>query len=91
MNLKDQSGFTLLELIVVVALVGILSALAIPNYMRIQTRARSAEARIALAAIYMGEMIHHSEHRSYTACVADVPSRLSLVGIREWKLWSFGK
>ena len=49
---KGPAGFTLIELMIVVAIIGILVAVAIPNFMRYQAKAKQAEAKIALGGIW---------------------------------------
>ena len=48
---RNKAGFTLVELMVVVALIGVLSAVAIPSFLTYQARSRRAEAYANLAAI----------------------------------------
>jgi len=52
MKRKLARGFTLIELMIVVAIIGILAAIAIPNFMRFQARARQSEAKANLKAIF---------------------------------------
>lgn len=62
-----QGGFTLIELMIVVGIIGILAAIAIPNFERYQSKARQSESKIALAAIYGGEKAFYSEYTAYAA------------------------
>ena len=53
--IKNQKGFSLIELMVVVAIIGLLAALAIPNYQRFQRRAMQTEATTVMSNIYTAQ------------------------------------
>jgi prepilin-type N-terminal cleavage/methylation domain-containing protein len=56
-----RNGFTLIELIVLVAIVGILATIAVPNFIRLQTRSRSAEALTNLGTLRDLEQARYAE------------------------------
>lgn len=69
-SLKRQDGFTLVELMVVVAIIGLLSAVAIPNFQKYQAKAKTAEAKLQLSAIYTAEVSFFSDFSIYHHCLA---------------------
>ena len=64
-QIKGQKGFTLIELMIVVAIIGILAAIAIPNFLRYQAKSRQSEAKTNLGAIFVAETAYLSENSVY--------------------------
>ena len=78
---NNQSGFTLVELLVVVIILGVLSALAYPAYSAVVRRARYAEARQQMSSMAREVQIYHIENGSYPP---DVNPDTQPKGIMNW-------
>lgn len=68
-SLKRQDGFTLVELMVVVAIIGLLSAVAIPNFKKYQAKAKISEAKLQLASLYTAQSAFFSDYNMYGQCL----------------------
>ncbi len=58
--MKNQKGFSLIELLIVVVIVGIIAAIAVPNLLASRRAANEGSAISALRTIHGAEMIYHS-------------------------------
>ena len=65
----NRRGFTLIELMIVVVIIGILAALAIPKFMKVTGKAKVAEAKTILKEIFTLEKAYFNEHDTYVAFV----------------------
>jgi type IV pilus assembly protein PilA len=72
-QLKGQKGFTLIELMIVVAIIGILAAIAIPNFLQYQMKSRQSEAKTNLQAIRTSEISFQAEKGCYIGVVTPEP------------------
>jgi len=66
-NLSRQRGFTLIEIVTVMAIVGILAAIAIPSYNKTMMKGRRSDAKVTLMKISQQLERCFTEHNSYTA------------------------
>lgn len=65
-SLRKQEGFTLIELMIVVAIIGILAAIAIPNFVTYQSKSKQSEAKVSLGAIYTSTVAFQAEQPTST-------------------------
>ena len=61
-----RSGFSLIELMVVVAIMAFLAMIAVPNFNRFLAKAKRAEAYMNLNSIYAAEKAYFAEHNTYS-------------------------
>ncbi len=66
---SSQAGFTLVELMIVVAIIGILSAVAVPNFKKYQAKSKTSEGKIQLAAAYTAEQSFYGDFGMYSICL----------------------
>ena len=62
---RDKRGFTLIELMIAVVIIGILAALAIPRFMTSASKAKQSEAQQLLKQIYTMQRAYFMMHESY--------------------------
>jgi len=71
---NNQKGFTLIELMIVVAIIGILAAVAIPAFMEYMRKGKKSEADIALNRIGKSGKAYYVEHSAYpTTAIGPLP------------------
>ena len=81
--LMRKRGFTLIELMIVVAIIGILAAIAIPNFLQFQLRSKTGEAKTNLAAIRTAEEGYFAEFNNYVVA-ASTPGTTATANKRIW-------
>jgi type IV pilus assembly protein PilA len=72
MKKQAKRGFTLIELMIVVAIIGILAAIAIPTFIRFQARAKQSEAKANLKALFTAQKSYFQEKDRYLTTLSDI-------------------
>ncbi len=71
-------GFTLLELLMVVIIIGILAAIALPQYLKTTERGRMSEALSYLGEIRSSELRYFAEYATYVSLATGIPTSLDV-------------
>ena len=74
-KIRNRKGFTLVELMIVVAIIGILAAIAIPNFLQFRLKAKTSEAKSNLGAIRSTEVAYFAEWNFYVGNQTPTPDR----------------
>jgi prepilin-type N-terminal cleavage/methylation domain-containing protein len=77
---NNQKGFTLIELVIIIVVLGILAAVAIPKYQDITAQAKEASCRASLGALRSGITIWYA-NKAVTTGTAAWPSLANLAAV----------
>ena len=69
-KLSKKGGFSLVELMVVVAIIGILAAIAVPKFNQFRAKAVRAEAQNSLGSLHSLQHLYFAENDAFIACTA---------------------
>jgi prepilin-type N-terminal cleavage/methylation domain-containing protein len=72
---SSESGFTLIELMISIAIIGLMSAAAIPIMVKYMARAKTGEASTMIQKIYVGARLYYLEERTKPGQIEPVPKQ----------------
>lgn len=78
---NKNSGFTLVELLVVIIIIGVLSAIALPNFIKQVGKAREVEFYNAIGAINRAQQAYHWEKQTFAQGINDTVTINNLLGL----------
>lgn len=82
---SKDGGFTLIELMIVVAIIGVLSSIALPNYQQFVTRAKLAEAIVSIGRLKIALVEHYSVYGDFSDLPAsnNANQTLAVLGVSQ--------
>jgi len=84
--LKSNQGFSLVELMIVVAIIGLLAAVGVPQYQKFQSRARTSEAKASLSALYSAQSSFRQEWNCFSSNLRSIGFAVTGTGLRYFTL-----
>ena len=76
--LRNEKGFTLIELVMIIIILGILAAIAVPRYVDLQQDARTAVVDASIGAIKSAAIIQFAQRRGVANTLASIEAQTDL-------------
>jgi prepilin-type N-terminal cleavage/methylation domain-containing protein len=73
---RKNKGFSLIELLVTVVIIGILAAIAMPNFLKQVQRATQSEAQSYLGSVLRTQQTYRTEHGEFATAITQLPVRI---------------
>ncbi len=81
---EKTAGFTLIELLVVVLIIGILAAVALPQYTKAVEKSRSSQALALLRSFYDAQQVYYMANGTYAQKIDDLDLDINWTGSTKW-------